>query len=579
FLDGSLALTRNGDINFRVPQQWPRELFRGRLGRWLRVEIADDGGGYATLPQLTSLTAGYGWELPTITGIAVQADTAPEPVAPPAAFANSSPLDVSKDFSPFGEQPRFNDTFFLACPGDLVGSGAELELTVRLTNATATGPIPVVRTDGNPKIAWEAWDGAGWRTVTVNKDYAFTGNAVLRITLPPGFAPTQVNGIEQYWLRARLVSGNYGVAAGYREKPDGTYLKNPDGTYTKNPGGAYEPVAASFAAPVVQALSWKPGRGQAVPVPASACVSFNDFSYSTHRRGAEALTPLVPFTPGTDLEPALYLGFDQPFDPPPVTLYLQVEPPTPEEVAADQLAEIDPTTRAQLGWEYSGPAGWQPLAALDETEALTGRGLVQFVGPAELLARSCFGQHGYWLRLRWQRGTFPVPPRLRRVLLNTTWATQAVTVPDEILGSGNGEAGQRFATAQTPVLVDQRLVVREPQPPSPEDAAALKAVEGSDAITVTVDEGGLPDEVWVRWHPVADFYRSGPHDRHYTLDPLSGQIRFGDGRAGRVAPRGQNNIRITYRTGGGAAGNRAEAAIAALKSAVPYLDAVTNHER
>ncbi|MGH3929520.1 MAG: hypothetical protein ACRDTF_06035, partial [Pseudonocardiaceae bacterium] len=86
--DSSQALTRDGAISFRVPQQWPRELFRGRYGRWLRVEIVDDGGAYATLPQLTSLTAGYAWDLPTITGIAAQLDTPPEPVAPPAAFCN-----------------------------------------------------------------------------------------------------------------------------------------------------------------------------------------------------------------------------------------------------------------------------------------------------------------------------------------------------------------------------------------------------------------------------------------------------------------------------------------------------------
>ncbi|MGH3943139.1 MAG: putative baseplate assembly protein [Pseudonocardiaceae bacterium] len=568
--DDSWALTRDGTISFRVPQQWPQELYRGRYGRWLRVEITDGGGSYTKLPQFTSLTAGYGWDLPTITAVAAQLETPPQPVAPPAAFANSSPLDVSKDFYPFGEQPGFNDTLFLACPETLADPGATIGLSVTLTNGTDDGPVRKVHTAGKPRIVWEAWDGTGWRQVVVdNKDYAFTGDATLRITLPTGFAPTQVNGTEQHWLRVRLVSGDYGVAASYREKPDGYYRKNPDGSYTPNPGGAYEPVAATFAPPVVATLLWQPNREQAALVPASACVSFNDFSYSVHR-GA-----FTPFTPGADRDPALYLGFDQPFDPRPVTLYLQVEPPAPEEVAADQLAEIDPTTRPQLVWEYSGPAGWQPLAALDQTEALAERGLVQFVGPADLLARKCFGKRWCWLRLRWRRGSFAVPPRLRRVLPNTTWATQASTVHDEILGSGNGDPGQVFTAAQTPVLAGQRLVIRETQPPAPEEAAALEP----DAVTVTLDELGQPDEIWVRWHPVVDFYRSGPLDRHYTVDPVNGEIRFGDGQAGRPAPRGQNNIRITYRTGGGAAGNRTEATIATLKSAVPYIDAVTNHER
>lgn len=563
-LDGSQALTRDGDISFQVPQQWPREFFRGRYGRWLRVEIADDGGAYATLPRLTSLTASYVRNLPTITRIDAQRDTPPTSVAPPAAFCNNSPLDVSKDLYPFGEQPRFNDTFFLACPDSLARPGATLELGVRLTNATADSPVPQVRTDGSPKIAWEAWDGSSWRAVTVDsKDYTFTTDATVRITLPTGFTRTQVNGVEQYWLRVRLVSGNFGVAA--------SYAKNKDGTY--------ELVAATFAPPVVATLSWTPSQGQAALIPASACVTVNDFTYATHRAGANELRPFTPYTPGTDSDAALYLGFDQPFDNRPVTLYLQVEPPAPEEVATDRLVEPDPADRAQLVWEYSGSVGWQPLTAVDETEALASSGVVQFVGPPDLVARERFGQRWCWLRLRWRRGMFPVTPRLRRVAPNTTWSTQAVTVSNEILGSGTAEPGQSFVTAQTPVLAGQRLVVSEPERPSPAEEAALRGVEGPDAITVTTDAGGQPDEIWVRWHAVTDFYRSGPLDRHYTVDPQTGEIRFGDGQAGRLVPRGQHNIRITYRTGGGATGNRAVETIVTLKSAVPYIDAVTNHER
>ena len=70
---------------------------------------------------------------------------------------------------------------------------------------------------------------------------------------------------------------------------------------------------------------------------------------------------------------------------------------------------------------------------------------------------------------------------------------------------------------------------------------------------------GKPEEIWVRWHAVPDFYESGPRDRHYTVDPLSGVISFGDGTYGMIPPIGQNNIRITYRTGGGEQGNRASA--------------------
>jgi predicted phage baseplate assembly protein len=82
----------------------------------------------------------------------------------------------------------------------------------------------------------------------------------------------------------------------------------------------------------------------------------------------------------------------------------------------------------------------------------------------------------------------------------------------------------------------------------------------------------------VRWHAVQDFYLSEPGDRHYLIDALTGEIRFGDGQAGMIPPQGQNNIRITYHTGGGEAGNRAAETIVQLKSGIPYIDGVTNYE-
>ena len=154
-----------------------------------------------------------------------------------------------------------------------------------------------------------------------------------------------------------------------------------------------------------------------------------------------------------------------------------MEPPLPEEVGADQLATVDPATPARLTWEYSGAGGWQPLGSLDQTQALSGRGVVEFIGPADLVARTCFGQDLPWLRLRWQQGTFALAPRLRRALLNTTWAAQITTVADEILGSSNGKPGQGFTAAQAlrPARGQQVLVRELADVPTPADEQALIA--------------------------------------------------------------------------------------------------------
>lgn len=565
--DATFALTRDGRVSFEVPVEWSRERFRGRLGRWLRVEIDDAGGGYGTLPRIGSLTAGYGWELPEVTGVGMRVDTTPEAIPPPAAYLDSAPVDLSKDFLPFGERPAFNDTFYCACPGELARPGAVLELEVTLTNAEGGGPVPRVRAEGGPVVAWETWNGGEWQEAAVEPArYAFTGDAVLRITMPGGLAPVPVNGDTRHWVRARLVGGDYGTAARYVPPGAGD-----------PPATGYRLVEATFAPPMVKTLSWRPSGDRQAVVPVEVCVSHNDFTYATPVLGGETTAPFTPFTTGTERDPALYLCFDKPFAPRPVTLYLQVEPPAPEDVGADRLARGTRGDPPRVVWEYSGPSGWATLAAADETGGLSRGGLVRFVGPDDLVPRACFGRDGWWIRGRWERGQFPYPPRLRRVTPNTTWAAQAVTV-EENLGSGNGEPGQSFVAAQTPVLPGRRLVVREPEPPAPAEATALRAAEGPDAITPATDGAGRPGETLVRWHAVPDFDHSGPLDRHYTADPLTGEIRFGDGEAGRLPPRGDNNISVTYLTGGGAQGNRPAGTITRLQSPVPYVDAVTNHE-
>ncbi len=72
------------------------------------------------------------------------------------------------------------------------------------------------------------------------------------------------------------------------------------------------------------------------------------------------------------------------------------------------------------------------------------------------------------------------------------------------------------------------------------------------APVLMIDKVEVNGVVWTR---VTDLDASYPDDPHYVLDAEGGVINFGDGIRGKIPLPGDNNICITYRSGGGARGN------------------------
>jgi predicted phage baseplate assembly protein len=141
-----------------------------------------------------------------------------------------------------------------------------------------------------------------------------------------------------------------------------------------------------------------------------------------------------------------------------------------------------------------------------------------------------------WLRVARRNGS-----RFGRVKLaavNMARAEQARLAEPQYLGDGNGQPSQTFALTRKPVLPDS----------------------GHDTLVLEVEE----TSGWKRWSRVDDFYGSQRESAHFTLDPESGLIRFGEGARGRVPLWGQR-IRVRgHRWGGGTAGNVAAGAISKL---------------
>lgn len=276
-----------------------------------------------------------------------------------------------------------------------------------------------------------------------------------------------------------------------------------------------------------------------------------------------------------DTEPkqgdTFYLGFDESQ---PINGYILRLAFTCEPIQAVGIRREDPP----LVWECSlGEGQWQELVpSARHSEKDTTGGLNNLEGelvlylPLDMQPDAVNGRSGYWLRCRFEQrrpeqGLYSESPRVTGVtgytLGATTWATHAVLIEDEQLGLSNGEPGQVFHLTHAPVL-------------------SLRAGEA-----VEVEEERYGEPVFVPWQHVANFANSDRYDRHFTLDEATGQIHFGpairqrDGTVrqyGRVPEPGRE-IRIgRYRSGGGVSGNVPAGQIQVLKSAIPYIDSVTN---
>jgi len=628
--------------------------------------------------------------LSTVRSISASVEVDRANLPPQSAFTNTTPIDLAKEFFPFGAGPHFGDAFYLRVDDAFSAPGAGVTLDVVITNPAMTNPPnplptpPPTKPSNDLKLSWEMWNGSAWvvlgtstpaapaATGFQDKTQAFTQSNSVTFTTPLQVGTTTVAGVEGYWLRVRIVAGDYGK--------DARYVKD-DGT----PAG-FKLQLADFAPPIIAtaklAVSFvKSGRPETV-------VTYNDFAFadvsSQHDVGDSSVS-FAPFVPMSDARPTMYLGFELPtaltkFPNRPISVFARaadtrygertapiwplrtigagapgttvthhftitnadsapvrialapvgtswepapVAPPTLNlEAGESQDVDIIVTVPAdapigssdaglvavlsasnvtrfdvasfvtvagalpdegepvKLAWESSKGNAWSPLTVQESTDSLSRPGTVEFLPPPEFSARADFGlPPRYWIRVRWEKGDYDVDPRLVRLLLNTTMAAQTVTLRNEVLGSSDASKKLQFKSTRAPILPGQRLEVREPELPAAAERAALEAEEGDDAITSVLDSRGRTKDVFVRWHEVRDFYASGPRDRHYVVDRLSGEVRFGDGLNGLVPPIGIGNVRLSfYQTGGGRSGNRAAGTIVQLKTTVPYVDKVTNSE-
>jgi predicted phage baseplate assembly protein len=306
----------------------------------------------------------------------------------------------------------------------------------------------------------------------------------------------------------------------------------------------------------------------------AAIQTFDGFAYTvqTTKNAAEGQS-FFAFGPHARPGSALALGFSSPVPLPKDQFHLAVhvtEDAGGSHACGFDLATVPPPGTIQ--WEYWAGSGWKPLVTdKDETRSFSRSGHIYFRGPGAAAVPAKIGMVPdslFWIRARLAAGSYDSPPQLASILTNTVRATQAQTVRDEVLGGSDGRPNQSFTLANAPVLMLDR-------------ASTVSGADGRSvsitSLRLEVDEGSG----FLVWQQVEDFFASGPHDPHYTLDRASGAVAFGDGEHGRIpvanpANPDNNVVARLYRWGGGAGGNSAAGQITGLETFLDGVQSVTN---
>jgi predicted phage baseplate assembly protein len=562
-----------GEVAFMGPLRFDVTTVNHIEGLWMRGRLAE-------VPQSAEDT-----EIDTVrTKVEVVGDG----LLPTQAYANLDnnaflQLDLSKNIYPFGKEPKVDHLLYLACDELLQTPDAYISIEMLLADSTI---IPRPNPSDQLVLAWEYWDGKRWRhlgrtaprgTLPGTGDEhgfhddtkAMSQSGSVSFRRPKDMAETEINGVAKKWVRVRIEKGDYGE--------QGTYTLDNERWVFKDDRPVRPPALRSMTFRYRE--DYRDVRH---------ALTFNDFQFTDVTEVARTeYTIFQPFSAKPEESPALYLGFVARPPQDVLGLFFSLEEELglgalPSDEAAISTQELDKYETARrlaweggqrVVWEYWDGREWEPLAVEDETQGFTNSGFAFFNSPDDWVMSSKFTEERYWLRARLEQGGYVKPPRVRQIVTNAIDAYNYETIRNETLGHSDGSPLQSYKILRGPLLEDEVIEVREKQKPIADEVADL----GPDAVRPVDAENPQNNEYWVRYKRVESFFASGPRSRHYTLDYVSGQVQFGDGRRGIVPPEGKNSIVATsYRIGGGALGNVNANTLTSLGRALAYIESVTN---
>jgi hypothetical protein len=542
--DTTNGLRQDGQIvlNRACGPDAKKATIEGHTSFWLRGRLAT--------PLLPQEATGQP-PLPVINDIRASVRFGKEGLLPEAAFNNAVSLDTTKDFYPFGPRPATYDVFYIASKEVFQRKRA------RVSMALVFSKVGQVAAGTQLSLEWEYNDGARWNTLGVEasaetKNFAGSTTDLHRTAafLCPGdWGEASVNGVKNYWLRVRILSGDYGHPVGVIFAAE-----------------KITPTADTLNPPVISRLTL--GYTYITdPETPDHCLAHNDFAFEDQTEACRwPDQTFTPFQLVADREPAVHFGFDRPLPSGFIGLYVEIP---------EALGDTSARRASPFIWEYRSARGWTELGVLDETLGFQRSGMLQFVGPPDAIAAPGLGESLFRIRARLKNGERDAPLPIGGIWLNAVWATHSQSYEREPLGTSDGNPGQTFSARRAPVLTGEMLEVQEWTGRGEYWRTFVQNVPETD---LRFERDSATDEVtavWVRWSARPHLYDSGATDRHYTIERALGLVRVGDNRRGWIPPAGRRIV-LSYESGGGLAGNVPAGAISEVRTAVPFISGATN---
>lgn len=416
----------------------------------------------------------------------------------------------------------------------------------------------------NPELSWEYWNGTGWSLLDATDSTGHlktTGNLIFEV--PPDIAPTDWAGKTNFWIRARLVGGDYGrekvtvitkyistgteqtisrstegirpprvlhlyISYGVCKPVLPTFVLAEDSGTVRDQSDANRTPGALVEAFVPLALTLgrltKPPVPQETEEPEQPCPPDCDCQtlHPNKAKPAEAVTKTTGGTRITGRE--IYIGLAATLSEAPVNVLLLVN-------------EQDHTKYAPMSIEALSADRFVPIVADDATRALGESGVLSMTFAVQPTRSELFGKKDLtWLRLIPKQADENWIPTLRGAYLNAAWASATETLTRELLGSSDGAPNLTVFLARPPLL-RKTLELRVKEPLGDEERNELLRLDSKSVLSVE----SLPGD-WVLWRQVIDPDDNSETARVYALDETSGEVRFGDGRHGKIPPIGRDSI-------------------------------------